>query len=303
MTFIRCILALAVLCVPLHADAQGSAATATSASPSIIDGSERHMLRASGSGLAYQIDILRVESILVPQPAGYRLPVIYVLDGNGMFPLAAQVVSSSVAFGNRLPAALVVSIGYPADPALTRAETLTNRLTWRTRDLTPPPAAAQAGETGGAAQFLAFIEQDLKPFVASRHPVDASDQTLVGHSFGGLFAAWTLLTKPDAFSRYVLSSPSLFWNDNATIKQADTFAGRPAGPARVFVSVGEMETKERSGGQDMVGVARAFAEALQRRKGAGVGVEVTLHVFPGEAHISVVPGAFMRGLRAVGAFR
>ena len=237
----------------------------------------------------------------MPPPAGYRLPVIYGLDGNGLFPLAAQISSSMVAFG-RLPAALVVSIGYPVDPALPWAENFKNRLTWRARDLTPATAGAQAGETGGATQFLAFIEQDLKPFVASRYPVDASDQTLAGHSFGGLFAGWVLLNAPDAFSRYVLSSPSLFWNDNASITQAGTFAGRPAGPARVFVSVGELETKERVS-QDMIGLARAFVEALKRRASAGVGVEVTLQVFPGEAHISVVPGALMRGLVEVGALR
>jgi uncharacterized protein len=300
MRLIRCILALAALYLPPNAHAQSNGAAATPPTPSTIDGSERYTLRANGTGIGYQIDIVRVESIFVPQPANYRLPVIYVLDGNGMFPLVAQIASSMVTFGAP-PAVLVVSIGYPADP--TRAETLKNRLAWRTRDLTPPPAAAQAGQTGGAAQFLAFIQQDLKPFVASRYLVDVSDQTLVGHSFGGLFAAWTLLNAPDAFNRYVLSSPSLFWNDNATIRQAETFAGRPTGPARVFVSVGELETKEQSGGQDMIGVAKAFAEALQRRKAAGVGLDVTLQVFPGERHISVVPGAFMRGLVAVGAIR
>src|SRR5687767_11287041 len=197
MKIIRCLLAFAALCMPQSAHAQSNAAPATAASPSTIDGSERHTLRASRTGLAYQIDIVRVESTFVAEPAGYRLPVIYVLDGNGMFPLAAQIASSMVTFGAP-PAVLVVSIGYPADPALTRAETIKNRLAWRTRDLTPPPAAADAGESGGAPQFLAFIEQDLKPFIASRYPIDGSDQTLVGHSFGGLFAAWTLLTSPAA---------------------------------------------------------------------------------------------------------
>jgi hypothetical protein len=39
----------------------------------------------------------------------------------------------------------------------------------------------------------------------------------------------------------------------------------------------------------MIGVARAFAEPLEQRKKAGVGIEVTLQVFPAESHISVVP--------------
>ncbi len=293
-----CLLVFATLCWPHHAGAQGNAGTATAASPSSIEGSERHVLRARRTGIDYQIDIVRVESTLALPPPDYRLPVIYVLDGNGLLPLAAQITSSMVAFSNRLPAALVVSIGYPLDPGLSRAENLKNRLTWRTRDLTPAATAA----TGGAAALLAFVEQDLKPFVASRHPVDPADQTLAGHSFGGLFGAWVLLNAPDAFNRYVLSSPSLFWNDNGSIQLARAFAGRPAGPARVFVSVGELETRERAG-QDMVGVARAFAEALRGRKDAGVDVEVTLQVFPGESHISVVPGALMRGLVEVGALR
>src|SRR5688572_28926770 len=217
MKIIGYLIALLAVLLPHPASAQ-TAGTSTATAPATIEGSERHTLAASRNRITYQIDIVRVESALVPTPADYRLPVIYVLDGNGLFPLAAQAASSMVAFG-RMPGALVVGIGYPVDPAATRTQSLQNRLAWRTRDLTPA-VPGQPGDVPGAAQFLMFIEQDLKPFIASRYAVDPSEQTLAGHSLGGLFAAWTLMNAPDSFSRYVLSSPSLFWNNDALIKQA-----------------------------------------------------------------------------------
>src|SRR3546814_19712655 len=52
----------------------------------------------------------------------------------------------------------------------------------------PPPS-------GGADDFLAFIEHELKPLIAQRYPVDARRQILFGHSYGGLFTLYTLFTK------------------------------------------------------------------------------------------------------------
>jgi hypothetical protein len=66
----------------------------------------------------------------------------------------------------------------------------------------------------------------------------------------------------------------------------------------MFISVGGLETKQRMG-QDMIGDARSFADALQRKDVSGL--DVTFHLFEDEDHLSVIPGALMRGLRAVGA--
>ena len=271
-----------LLCVAVDAWSQSPA-------PVHIDGAQRFVITAKKNETPYQIDLIRLGSVVAPASEGYRLPVIYLTDGNTLFAMVAQMVGNIVSFSNRLPAVLVVAIGYPADPAMKLADDITRKQALRTRDLSP----------AGAANFLAFIEDDLKPFIAGRFAVDPGEQTLAGHSLGGFFTVYAFLNRPHAFKRYVAASPSLFVNDHAPLKQLETFAPRPSLTAsRMFISVGGLETKQRMG-QDMIGDARSFADALQRKDVSGL--DVTFHLFEDEDHLSVIPGALMRGLRAVGS--
>jgi uncharacterized protein len=271
--------------------------------PATIQGSQRYVVAATKSQARYQIDVLRVDSTVAPLPDGFRLPVIYVLDGNTLFPLVAQMVNLNASFSTTLPAVLVVSIGYPTDPNLNRVDNIKEQLSRRTRDLSPPTTLAKSAPpgSGGAADFLAFINDDLKPFIGARHAVDLKDQTLIGHSLGGLFTVYTFLNAPDAFTRYIAASPSLFWDEHASIKQAGTPAARAGrSPRRLFVSVGGLETKERMS-EDMIGDARDFVSVLQRQNVPSL--TVSFQLFPDENHLSVIPAALMRGLREVQALR
>ena len=273
------------------------------AQASIIEGSQRHVVASTKSQTRYQIDVIRVDSTVVPLPPDFRLPVIYVLDGNSLFPLVSHMVNVNTSFSKALPAVLVVAIGYPSDPAVSRADNIRDHLSRRTRDLSPPTTLATTAPpgSGGAADFLAFINDDLKPFIAARYSVDREDQTLVGHSLGGLFTVYAFLNAPHAFTRHIAASPSLFWDEHAMIKQAGTLPARAAWPpTRLFIAVGGMETKERMG-QDMIGDARNLVSVLEQQNIPGL--HVSSHVFPDENHISVIPAALMRGLREVAALR
>ena len=297
-TLLRFVLAGIMLSIPGTGVAQTPA-------PVTIERAERYTLTASNKN-TYQVDILRVDSTLAKLPKNYKLPVIYVPDGSSLFPFVAQMMNTGVTFSSRIPAALVVSVSYVSDPALTRAQNVANQLSWRNRDFAPAmtsgrPVPPNMANAGGAADFLAFINQNLKPFVASRHPINPQDQTLVGHSLSDLFTVYALLNSPGSFQRYVAISPSVFWDDHVAIKQAATFRDRLGSvPARVFIAVGELETKDRMG-EDMVGDAKALASMLETQKGAGL--QTTFYIFPDENHLSVVPGALMRGLREVGALQ
>ena len=268
-----------------------------------IDRALRYTVTSAKTGARYQIDVLRVDSTVVPVPEDHRLPVIYVLDGNSLFPLVAHMANVIGSFSKELPAVLVVSIGYPPDPSVPRAAALKQSLARRSRELSPAAGSAGAARPGtaGAGDFLSFINDDLRPFIAARYPVNSADQTLAGHSLAGLFTLYAFLNSPRPFSRYVPISPSIFWDDHAVLTQAATLAAPGATPAaRLFVAVGGLETKERMS-QDMIGDARNFVSILERQ---GIpGLEVSFHVFPDENHISVVPGALMRGLSQVGALR
>ncbi|MCQ4257161.1 alpha/beta hydrolase-fold protein [Stutzerimonas stutzeri] len=53
--------------------------------------------------------------------------------------------------------------------------------------------------SGGADEFLAFIEHELKLLIAKLYTVEVRRQALFGHSYCGLFTLYTLLTKSQAF--------------------------------------------------------------------------------------------------------
>ncbi|MEB6665491.1 alpha/beta hydrolase-fold protein [Acinetobacter vivianii] len=138
-------------------------------------------------------------------------PVLYVLDGNAAFESAANIAKSVGAGANRLGLnpVVIVAVGYP--------DQNTFDVQKRALDYTPKTSAefqAQAKyQYGGADQFIQFLDKELKPAISSRIKVNAQQQSLFGHSFGGLFALHTFFSKPQTFQRYIAASPSL-WFDN-----------------------------------------------------------------------------------------
>jgi predicted alpha/beta superfamily hydrolase len=50
-----------------------------------------------------------------------------------------------------------------------------------------------------------------------------SREALYGHSYGGLFALHALFTRTHSFDCYIASSPSIWWNDNDILHEAESF--------------------------------------------------------------------------------
>ncbi len=120
----------------------------------------------------------------------------------------------------------------------------------RSRDLTPThipqdkvlvyPESAPA--SGGADHFLAFIEHELFPLVEQEYRVDTSNRGLFGSSYGGLFAAWTMVNRPELFQRYIINSPALYWDDYLFFKQEEELWQKSQTlNAKVYISAGEKE--------------------------------------------------------------
>jgi predicted alpha/beta superfamily hydrolase len=65
---------------------------------------------------------------------------------------------------------------------------------------------------GGSGKFIKFLSNELKSLIESKYRI-SDDSTLVGQSLGGLLATEILFTHADLFDRYVIISPSLWWND------------------------------------------------------------------------------------------
>lgn len=136
-----------------------------------------------------------------------RYPVVYVLDGEVLLPTVSNV--SNFYSGGFLPEMILIGISNSNN---------------RVRDLTTSKVSEINGmtfnqENGGASNFINFIENELIPFVENKYPV-TNFRTLIGHSYGGLFTIYTLLNHSHLFSNYVAIDPSLDWDNQKLVKEA-----------------------------------------------------------------------------------
>lgn len=132
------------------------------------------------------------------------------MDGNALGMTATDAWRRRDAVELAQPDYIVVSIGYPVTDTVYGSQ--------RSIDFQPvtpgedPPAVPGVRE--GSDDFIYFIEHTLKPFVSDQFPnVDLGREALYGHSFGGLFVVYALLTRPDLFDSFLSASPALYWND------------------------------------------------------------------------------------------
>ena len=136
-------------------------------------------------------------------------PVIYLLDGDvHRFKGFVGVLESlsSETLEKQVQESIVISIPN----------------TNRTRDLTPSSlnewkfkgrVLDTFEQTGNAQQFAEFLEQELIPTIDSAYRTSKT-RMLVGESFGGLFAANTLLTSPSVFTNYLIIDPTSLWDND-----------------------------------------------------------------------------------------
>lgn len=111
----------------------------------------------------------------------------------------------------------------------------------RMRDFTFTSGENHPG-SGGGTKFLAFIEQELIPLIDSRYRTK-SFRVLEGHSLGGLFAATTLIERPDLFDAFIVMSPSLWWNgEELTQKSGAFFRSHPNLDKSMFFGIGTYES-------------------------------------------------------------
>ena len=198
---------------------------------------EPFQVQSADAQRSYQVQLL-VPARAAPA-SGF--PVLYLLDGH------AALAALKAQWLDELKAGtppLLVFIGHAGERPF--------NVPARTLDYTParrdgqPMQAFNGVQGGGAAVFLALLEQRIKPQVAALQPVDPAQQALWGHSFGGLFVLNTLFTQPASFSRYIAASPSLFWHEALTQREERDFvarlqAGKGSPVARLLVVSGERE--------------------------------------------------------------
>jgi predicted alpha/beta superfamily hydrolase len=207
-------------------------------------------------GEKFQIEskvLTEIRTYVIHTPASYKsgkdaYPVLILLDAENNFAYASAAVHLLSANG-RIPAMIVVGINN----------------TDRTRDMTPSkPAtgfggAPWTGSAGGGDKFLSFIADELLPTI-DRNYRTRPYRVLIGHSLGGLFAVYALMNRPEVFKGYVISSPSLWWDDQALVKTAQPFfAAHKDLRADLYMT---MATE----GEEMLGGAWKLSAVLEESK-------------------------------------
>ena len=220
-----------------------------------------------------------------------KYPVIYVLNSrpNGVMAAMLRHVSE-------LSREIIVGIDF-ADKDGNPVDSFADY----TRDLTPTAdddwaQASTAGSGGRAEDFIHFINNVVKPLIEKTYNVNKYNQTLVGHSFGGLFGLYVLFNHSDSFNRYVIASPSLWWDDAVIFRLEENYASAHTNlTKKVFLSVGSKEFE--SGPQGMIDNTRKMAEKLKSRNYPGL--DLWFKIFEDETHLSVVGISIQKGIETV----
>jgi len=164
---------------------------------------------AIGETIEFRSEILGESRTLnIYLPNGYRrdsavnYPVIYLLDGSrneDFIHIVGLVQFFSFPWIKTLPETIVVGIANND----------------RKHDFTFPSRVQEERQnfptTGGSAKFIEFLEKEVKPLAEKQYHVEKGG-TIIGQSLGGLLATEILLKKPELFDRYLIISPSLWWD-------------------------------------------------------------------------------------------
>lgn len=281
-----------------------------SGSEATIPGTTVHRLRSEEIDQEFEVRVAAPRT--APRGLGPEVPsVVYVLDGDLYFGTVTEMTRLMHQLFHELPPLLVVAVGYGTDEPRIQGEL-------RNRDFTPTqdpafealgrrmfpdwkPLLPDGERMGGADRFLEFLTSQVKPFVEETYTVRRERSTIFGASLGGLFALYTMLTRPTAFTHYVISSPAIWWDGEMLFDVEERLAGGASDlDARVFMGVGSLEEGLGIPHVDAMRTVTNVGKMTERLHGRDYpSLSLSAHVFPDETHTSVVPAVLTRGLRTL----
>lgn len=233
-------------------------------------------------GKKYDLYIKVPRSYLLEENKSKKYPVLYLNDGPYTFKVAAGVTHMQ-----HMNNVIVVGIAFAHGE---------NGQFSRIRDLTPVVDKSwKKYTTGGANKYLEFIETEVFQYIEQKYRVNTEQRILSGQSLGGSFGAWVLLTKPELFSTYILTSPSLWFKNDWIFELENKYAeNNKSLKANVFMATGALETLDNGMTEDMVGGHLKFANRLRSRNYQGLKLED--EVVKGTDHYSTFPVGLSKGL-------
>lgn len=251
-------------------------------------------------------ELNRDYQVFVSLPPGYSasgpaLPVVFVTDANYAFPLVRAIAARVGGHSNAIGPFILVGLSYAVGDTPEYS---------RRRDYTPAEdlesgiksdMPGRAPRFGEAEQYRRFLASDVLPLVATRYRADMSRTLFVGHSYGALLGTHILLSTPDMFSKYVISSPSLWYAKGVMFAREKEYASSHKDlKADVFFAVGSYEAVKANDTRyntdnDMVRDLRTFDSALKSRHYPNLHTQV--HVIEGHDHLDDFPDMITQALK------
>jgi len=209
-------------------------------------------------------------------PEGPAYPVVYLLDGDSLFPILAAN-HLFLTYDEGLPEAVVVGIAYGGfDPSVNR----------RGLDFQSPDEDLSA-EQAGAEAFHTVLTDELLPIIEARFNVDPDRRVLFGQSRGGNLVLYSAVAHPDVFWGRVASNPSLTPGMGSIVSGAAS-SGRD--DLRVVVTGGD---RDRA---DLRLEAAFWVETWTGRDAPERPWQVRLIPIAGGTHAANAPDAYRAGM-------
>lgn len=233
-------------------------------------------------------------SIEIVLPDGYdstkKYPIIYFTDWwvNSQLTLSLYSLLNSAKHTKIEP---VIIVGIKNKKSISVDDWLFNRR----RDFTPTNVlesdslrGVPAGTSGGAKHFLSFIKNELIPTVEQKYASDIGKRGYFGWSFGGLFGIYTLLNDPELFKKYLIVSPSLWWDDYLLSKELEEMkAENLASIKSIFIAVEEEGSQLQEYSQ--------IKEQILKKKQENMDLETVIIL--DEDHLTALPSSIIKGLK------
>jgi predicted alpha/beta superfamily hydrolase len=186
--------------------------------------------------------------ILVYLPRGYRAlsrrryPVLYLNDGQNVFDAATSF--SGVEWGvdetaerlikeNLIEPLIVVAVANTGEKRVDEYAP--------TRGVIDAKAKRKRRSKGLARKYAGFLMDEVKPYIDRKYRTnpDAEFTGLGGSSLGGLVTLAIGILYPQVFSRLIVMSPSIWWDDFAIYRLVDSIQQKP--PLKIWLDTGTAE--------------------------------------------------------------
>jgi predicted alpha/beta superfamily hydrolase len=186
--------------------------------------------------------------ILVYLPRGYgrfsrrRYPVLYLQDGQNVFDSATSFAgvewgvdetAERLIRGNLIEPIIIVAVANMGEDRVHEYGP--------TRGVIDTGAKRKRRSKGLAPEYAHFLMDELKPYIDRKYRTNPAPEftALGGSSLGGLVTLAIGVLYPEVFRRFIVMSPSVWWDDFALYRLVDSIEQKP--PLKIWLDTGTAE--------------------------------------------------------------